>query len=169
MIACPVQVVGSRVVHAGHVVYRDPLRATAHAVKCSGRTVWVLFRGGYASNQEGYMVARSSDGGRTWRAVATEYYFGARAPFEFDAYSGPWTIVGANAAYFVGWCPVCKLYGTIALWVTHDGARHFRRFDFASSTGFRATSIRVSGRTVTIAAVSMLRTGPHTRTFTAHA
>ena len=169
MIACPVHVAGRQIVHAGRTVYREPLRAFGHEVKCSGRTVWVLFRGGYASNQEGYVVARSADSGRSWRTIATEYYFGAKAPFEFDAYSGPWTIAGANAAYFVGWCPVCKLYGTISLWVTHDGARHFRRYDVPSSTGFRATSVGVAGSTVTIVAKSVMRAGPRTRTFVVHA
>lgn len=164
---CPVHVVGPRIVDAaGRTVFRDPLRPLSHEVKCAGRTVWVLFRGGYASNQEGYAVVRSTNGGTTWRLVATERYFGVNAPFEFDSYSGPWTIVGANAAYFVGWCPACNLYGTISLWVTRDGARHFRRYRVPGSAGFRATTVRVAGDTVTIGAKSQLRVGPRTRTFT---
>jgi len=165
---CPVHVVGKRIVDAGgRTVYRDPgYRAIAHEIHCSGKTVWVMFHGGVASSQEAYVVVRSGDGGRTWRLVGSERYFGVNAPFEFDSYSGPWTIVGANAAYFVGWCPVCDLYGTVSLWVTRDAARHFRRYRIAGSTGFRATSVRVVGDTVTIAARSMLRVGPRTKTFT---
>src|SRR5437868_7489182 len=85
--ACPVHVVGKRIVNgSGRTVYRDPgYRAFAHEIRCSGRTVWVMFHGGAASSQEAYVVARSGDRGRTWRLVSAERYFGVNAPHEFDS------------------------------------------------------------------------------------
>jgi len=168
---CPVRVVGKRVVDAaGQTTYRYPGNFVPRAeIRCSGRVVWVLLHGGAASSQELYLGLRSTDRGRTWKLLLAEPYFGIRAPFSIDSYSGPWTIVGANAAYFVGWCPVCDLYGTVSLTVTLDGGRHFRHYAVPGSTGFRGTSIRVAGRTVTIVARSMLRVGPRTRTFTVQA
>jgi hypothetical protein len=87
------------------------------------------------------------------------------APFTIDSYSGPWTIAGQNAAYFVGWCPACG-HGTVSLTVTLDGGRHFRRYRVPKLTGFRATGIRVVGHDVTITAKSRLPTGRRERTVT---
>jgi hypothetical protein len=165
--ACPVHVVGKRIVDSHQqTVYRDPgYRVLAAQVKCSGRTVWVLFHGGAASSQEAYLGVRSGDSGRTWKLLLAESYFGVRAPFTIDAYSGPWTVAGENAAYFVGWCPACG-YGTVSLTVTLDGGRHFRRYTLAKLSGFRGTGIRVVGDDVTITARSQSPTGPRRRTIT---
>jgi hypothetical protein len=162
--ACPVHVVGKRIVDGGgRTVYTDPgYAAVAHEIRCAGGTVWVMFHGGAAASQEAYVVVRSADSGRTWKLVSAERYFGVTAPHEFDAYSGPWTIVGPNDAYFVGACPACGS-GTVSLWVTHDGGRTFRRYAVPALDGYFAklTSVHVSGTTVTIAA--------HGRTATVHA
>ena len=163
---CPVHVVGKRILDAaGRTVYTDPgYRAIAHQIECSGRSVWVMFHGGVASSQEAYVLAHSSDGGRTWRLVAAERYFGVNAPHEFDSYSGPWTIAGERDAYFVGWCPACG-YGTVSLWVTRDGGRTFRRYDVPSLTGFWSRmSISVAGDDVSVAGRSTFRVGPRSRT-----
>jgi hypothetical protein len=162
---CPVHIVGKRIVDThGHTVYRDPgYRVFTAQVRCSGRTVWVLFHGGFASSQEAYVGVRSGDGGLTWKLLLSEAYFGVKAPFTIDSYSGPWTIVGQNAAYFVGWCPVCAAHGTVSLTVTLDGGKHFRRYKIPELTSFRGTGIRVVGKDVTITAKSTLRTGPRTR------
>jgi hypothetical protein len=164
---CPVHIVGKRIVdNHEQTVYRDPgYRVSAAQVKCSGRTVWVLFHGGGASSQEAYLGVRSGNGGRTWKLLLSEPYFGVRAPFTIDAYSGPWTLSGENAAYFVGWCPACG-YGTVSLTVTLDGGRHFRRYKLAKLSGFRGTGIRVVGDDVTITGKSQLPTGPRRRTIT---
>lgn len=165
--ACPVHVVGKRIVNgAGRTVYTDPGYASyGHEIHCAGRTVWVMFHGGAASSQEAYVLARSGDGGRTWRLVAAERYFGVKAPHELDAYSGPWTIAGERKAYFTGWCPACG-YGTVSLFVTLDGGRTFTRYAIPSLTGFQASAIRVRGNDVTITAKSVLRVGPRTKTAT---
>jgi hypothetical protein len=166
--ACPVHIVGKQIVdNRGQTVYRAPGHGVvAGQVNCSGRTVWVLFHGGVASSQEAYLGVRSGDGGRTWKLLLSEPYFGVRAPFTVDSYSGPWTIVGENAAYFVGWCPACGNYGTVSLTFTLDGGSHFRRYRIAKLSGFRATGIRVVGDHVTIAARSQSPTGPRRRTIT---
>jgi hypothetical protein len=166
--ACPVHIVGKRIVdNHGHTVYRDPgYRVLAAEVKCSGRTVWVLFHGGVASSQEAYLGVRSGDGGRTWELLLSEPYFGVRAPFTIDSYAGPWAIVGKNGAYFVGWCPACGNYGTVSLTVTLDGGRHFRRYRIAELSGFRGTGIRVVGNDVTVIARRQSPAGPRTRTVT---
>ena len=152
---CPVHVVGKRIVNAaGRTVYTDPgYQAVAHEIRCSGRTVWVMFHGGAASSQEAYVLVRSADDGLTWKLVASEPYFGVKAPHEFDSYSGPWTIAGADSAYFVGSCPACGRW-TVSLWVTHDGGRTFRRYAVPALTGYGATleSVRVTGTAVTIVA-----------------
>jgi hypothetical protein len=165
---CPIHIVGKRIVdNLGQTVYRDPgYRVVAAQVKCSGRAVWVLFHGGVASSQEAYLGVRSGDGGRTWKLLLSEPYFGIRAPFTIDSYSGPWTIVGANAAYFVGWCPACGHDGTVSLTYTLDGGRHFRRQRIVRLSGFRGTGIRVEGDDVTITATSQSPTGPRMRTIT---
>ena len=166
---CPVHVVGKRLVdRRGRTVYRYPGRHVfAAQLKCSGKTVWVLFHGGVASSQEAYLGVRSGDGGQTWKRLLAEAYFGIKAPFTIDSYSGPWTIVGVKSAYFVGSCPACGL-GTVSLTVTRDGGRHFRRYAIRKLTGFRGTSVHVVGNDVTIAAKSQLRSGPRTRTVTIH-
>ena len=164
---CPVQVVGKRIVDAGgHTVYRATVyRVAAAQVRCSGRTVWVLFHGGAESSQENYVGVRSGDRGRTWTRLLSEPSFGVRAPFTIDSYSGPWTIVGQNAAYFVGSCPACGR-GTVSLTVTLDGGRHFRRYRIPKLTGFSATRIHVSGDDATITARNRFRTGARRRTVT---
>jgi hypothetical protein len=164
---CPVRVAGKRLVDArGRTVFRYPgYRVFAAQLKCSGRTVWVLFHGGVASSQEAYLGVRSGDGGRTWRRLLAEAYFGIKAPFTIDSYAGPWTIVGAKSAYFVGWCPACG-QGTVSLTVTRDGGRHFRRYAIPRLTGFRGTGIHVLGDRVTITARSQLKAGPRWRTVT---
>jgi len=164
---CPVQAVGKRLVDAhGHLVHRYPgYRVEAAQVKCSGRTVWVLFHGGGESSQEAYVGVRSGDAGRTWKILLSEAYFGIKAPFTIDSYSGPWTIVGENRAYFVGWCPACG-YGTVSLTATRDGGRHFRRYSIGRLKGFLGTGIRVVGDNVTITARNQLRTGPRSRSVT---
>jgi hypothetical protein len=151
--ACGVRVAWTKILDRnGHVLYREPVRRTmGHQLRCSGSSVWVVFYNGVASSQEGYFGVHSRDGGRTWRPVFTERYFGMKAPHALDAYMGVWTLRGSHAAYFTGRCPACG-WGTVSLWVTKDGGRTFRRYKVPALTGYAATAIRVFGNRVTIAA-----------------
>jgi hypothetical protein len=164
---CPVRVVGKRLIdHYGHTVFRYPgQQVLASQVKVQrtdglGALSWrrCLEPGGLSGSS-------IQDAGSTWRRLLAEAYFGVKAPFTIDSYSGPWTIVGEKSAYFVGWCPACG-YGTVSLTVTRDGGRHFRRYAIRKLTGFRGTGVSVVADTVTIAARSQLRTGPRSRTVT---
>ena len=116
-------------------------------------------------SKEAYLGVRSGNGGRTWKRLLAEPYFGIKAPFTIDSYSGPWTIVGEKRAYFVGWCPACGA-GTVSLTVTLDGARHFRRYALPKLMGSIGTRIHVVGDNVTITAKSQRRTGARSRTVT---
>jgi hypothetical protein len=163
---CPVHLAGKQVAdRAGHTVYRDPgYRAFSSEVRCSGRTVWVVFHGGVASNQEAYVGVRSADGGRTWRVVFSEAYFGVRAPHELDAYSGPWTLDGPRRAYFTGWCPACGGgRGTVSLWATRNGGRTISRYRLHSLTGFRPAAVKVVGNLVTVTGRRFVPGLPRTR------
>ncbi|MFL5979030.1 MAG: hypothetical protein ACJ76O_10465 [Gaiellaceae bacterium] len=166
---CPVHVAGKRLVdHRGQTVYRYPdYRVESAQIKCSGRTVWVLFHGGGEASQEAYLGVRSGNAGRTWKRLLAEAYFGIKAPFTIDSYSGPWTIAGEKRAYFVGSCPACGR-GTVSLTVTRDGGRHFRHYAIPELSGFRGTAIQVAGADVKITGKSQLRTGQRNRTVTLH-
>lgn len=166
-VTCPVHSVGKRLVNRhGQTVYRSPAyRVVSSQVKCSGQTVWALFHGGGQMGQEAYLGVRSGDAGRTWRLLLAEPYFGVKAPFTIDSYSGPWTIAGKTRAYFLGWCPACGA-GTVSLTVTRDGGKHFRRYAIPKLTGYYSTGIRVAGDRVTVSARNQFRTGPHYRTIT---
>jgi hypothetical protein len=147
-------------------VYRfHAYRVEGTQVKCSGQTVWALFHGGAEMSQEAYLGVRSADAGRTWKLLLAEPYFGVKAPFTIDSYSGPWTIAGANRAYFLGWCPACGA-GTVSLTVTRDSGKHFRRYAIPKLTGYNSTGIRVAGDRVTVNARNRFRAGPRNRTVT---
>lgn len=157
--ACGIRVENMRIVDSGgRTLYREPGNWTPSyphpaVVRCSGSTAWVVWDNGAAMNQEGYVGARSRDGGRTWRLVFAEAYFGVRAPHQLDSYLGPWTLTGPRVAYFTGWCPACgtgSVFGTDSLSVTRDDGRTFQEFKIPGLSGYMPVSIRVSGRAVTI-------------------
>jgi hypothetical protein len=157
--ACGVRGQGVRILDAGgRTVYREPGHWTHPSagrpeIRCSGATVWAVWFNGAGMMQEAYVGARSGDGGRTWRLVFAESFFGVRAPHELDAYFGPWKLRGPKVAYFAGSCPACSVgtvTGTVSLWVTKDGGRTFRRYKVPALDGYAPSRIRVSGREVTI-------------------
>jgi hypothetical protein len=152
---CGIRVVDTRIIgSAGRILYREPGDWSpgyprTHVVRCSGPAIWVVWNNGAAAMQQAYVGARSADRGRTWRLVFAESYFGVSAPHELDSYMGAWTLRGPRNAYFTGTCPACGR-GTVALWVTKDGGRSFRRYDLPALTGFEPAGIRISGHDVTI-------------------
>lgn len=163
--SCGIRVQGVQVFQGGQLVYREPGDWT-HAgsvpseVRCSGATVWIVWIAGAAMSQEAYVGARSADGGRTWRLVFSEAYFGVKAPHELDSYFGPWTLRGPREAYFVGTCPACGgagIFQTVSLYVTKDGGHSFRTYRIPGLTGFEPTRLRLSGDRVVIAAKRFAR------------
>jgi hypothetical protein len=144
--ACGVRVAWTKILdRSDRVLYREPVSRTfGHQMQCAGASIWVVFYNGVASSQEAYFGVHSADGGRTWRPVFTEGYFGLHAPHDLDAYLGPWTLTG-SAAYFVGYCPACGRQPTESLWVTENGGRTFRRYDLAALSGYWPKRVRVSG------------------------
>jgi hypothetical protein len=128
-------------------VYREPRRArpVRAEIQCRGRTVWVLFHNGVASSQESYVGVRSGDGGLSWRRLLAEAYFGISAPFQIDSYSGPWTLLDARAAVFVGTCPACGR-GTVSLTVTLNGGRSFQRHRIPQLEGWEPRSVHFTDR-----------------------
>ena len=128
-------------------------------VQCNASAIWVLWNNGPGMMEEGYVGARSTDRGRTWRLVFANRFFGVKAPHELDPYLGPWALRG-HVAYFVGSCPACsvgELQGTIWLWVTKNGGLTFRDYKVPALTGYGPTLIRVSGSDVTIIARRVVR------------
>ena len=160
--ACGVRVENMRIVDSGgHTLYREPgdwTRTYPHpsVVRCSGSTAWVVWNNGAAMNQEGYVGARSEDGGRSWRLVIGDAFFpGVNAPHEIASYLGPWTLGSPKVAYFTGWCPVCGTrppFGSVSLSVTRDGGRTFHRYEIPALNGYQPIGIRVSGPGVAITA-----------------
>lgn len=153
--ACGVRIADTRIVDSGgRTLYREPGNWSpgyprTHVVRCSGPTIWVVWNNGAAAMQQAYVGARSADHGRSWKLVFAEAFFGVKAPHELDSYMGTWTLRGPLSAYFTGTCPACG-FGTVALWVTRDGGRTFRRYSVPALTGFEPSGIRVSGDYVTI-------------------
>jgi hypothetical protein len=166
--ACGIRVDDMRIVGSGgRTLYREPgnwTRGYPHpsVVRCSGSTVWVVWDNGAASNQEGYVGARSADGGRSWKLVFAESYFGVNAPHELDSYLGPWTVRSPQVAYFVGWCPACSPRPTVSVWVTRNAGGRFAEYPVRALFGYEPETLRASGNRLTIsgrAAVSGLE--PH--------
>ncbi len=157
---CGVHVAGARLLDRnGRLVYREPGHyvnpngGPGAQVKCSGATVWAVWLDGAGMMHENYVGVVSGDGGRTWRFVFSDPFFGMKAPHALDPYFGPWALHGPDDAYFVGSCPACgagKLSGTVGLFVTIDGGKTFFGLSVPALDGYTPTSIRVSGRNVTI-------------------
>jgi hypothetical protein len=169
---CGIRVAGPRILASdGSTVYREPIRHLAHPnrigsqVRCSGPTVWVVWDNGVAASQEGYVGARSLDGGRSWKLVFAEGFFGVTAPHQLvTGYLGPWTLDGPRRAYFTGMCVACG-FGTVSLWATRDDGRTFRMYKLPALTGYGPRRIRVSGHEVAIQARrGYSKTGPASKT-----
>jgi len=141
---CGVRVAWTKILAPdGRVLYREPAsRTKGHQLQCSGASIWVVFDNGAGMSQEAYFGVHSGDGGRTWRPVFAERYFGLTAPHQLDDYLGPWTLT-RSAAFFTGACPSCDPQPTVSLWVTSDGGRTFRRYDLRGLDGYWPTAIRV--------------------------
>jgi len=96
---------------------------------CRGRDRWVLFHEGIAAGSEGYVVFRSRDAGASWRPVLAnlDLAFTRRAPRISSGYSGPFDVLGAGRAVFVGICGPCGKQPTGTIARTANGGRSWHR------------------------------------------
>jgi photosystem II stability/assembly factor-like uncharacterized protein len=93
---------------------------------CRGRDAWAVFHEGAGAGTEAYFVFRSLDRGAHWREVLASP-FQRRLP-PISNYSGPFSVLGAGAAVFVGSCGPCGRYQPTATVVrTTDGGLTFTR------------------------------------------
>jgi len=93
---------------------------------CHGKSVWALFHRGVAAGSESYVVFRSLDGGRTWRAVLAGLDQARSRLPRISAYSGPFAVLGRTAV-FAGSCGACgNGRGTTTVVRTTDGGRTWR-------------------------------------------
>jgi len=94
---------------------------------CHGHDVYALFHEGGAAGSEGYVVFRSVDTGGSWRPVLAnlDQRFGRLRAI--DAYSGPFSVLGAGKAVFVGACPACGRQPTVTILRTLDHGRTWQR------------------------------------------
>jgi len=165
---CGIRVLGPRILDStGSLVYREPVpKGEVNAnripsqVRCSGSAVWVVFFNGVGMMHEDYVGVRSLDHGRTWRIAFAQDSPGARSRYGVGAEPGPWTLVGARRAYFVGTCPACsegKAFGLVSLTVTKDGGRTFRTYPVPALSGFGPVGVRVTGDVVRLSARRLVR------------
>jgi photosystem II stability/assembly factor-like uncharacterized protein len=96
---------------------------------CRGRDRWILFHEGVAAGSEGYVVFRSRDAGATWRPVLAnlDLAYTRRAPRISTGYSGPFDVLGAGRAVFVGICAPCGRQPTGTIARTSNGGRSWHR------------------------------------------
>jgi photosystem II stability/assembly factor-like uncharacterized protein len=105
---------------------------TGAAVGCAGRLVaYVYFVDGGAAGNIAQVVYRTVDGGRQWRPVLAEGMLIRRFPglrAQTENYPGPFQVVDARHAVFLGFCPQCERQAAAVLSVTSDaGLRWTRR------------------------------------------
>ena len=110
-----------------NVVHRARLSSFANraapSLRCSGAGAWLTIAGGFAAGSQAYAVYSTRDG-IDWRLVLGQF-LKRRVP-RLDAYAGPFSVVTASTAFFVGFCPACG-YGKSLVARTHDAGRHWRR------------------------------------------
>ncbi len=94
-------------------------------IACFGQTAWVFGAQGVAAGSEGFTVDRTLDGGAHWQPVLGGA--GGSGLTRIDDYAGPIAAPTAEAAYFVGFCPMCTPVET-SISSTKDGGSTFQHF-----------------------------------------
>lgn len=100
-------------------------------VQCAGSSIWALFLGGGAAGSQGYAAYTSSDSGTNWRPVVVAPIVAGSDPVfhgvaQLDAYPGPFDVVSAAEAVFLGQCPACDPQHVMVL-RTEDGGANWQR------------------------------------------
>jgi photosystem II stability/assembly factor-like uncharacterized protein len=100
-------------------------------VECSGADVaWVQFAGAATGEQRAYVVYRTSDAGQHWQPVLANkrasdaYPHLEGSPADGPGpWPGPFSVVDANSAFFLGACPQCGSRGAVSVTGTNDGGK----------------------------------------------
>lgn len=83
-------------------------RASRAVVHCTrGGVVWALFADGAATSHEAYAVYASFDSGAHWLPELAQFIHTPRKVPRIDDYPGPFDVVSAEVAKFVGVCVAC--------------------------------------------------------------
>jgi photosystem II stability/assembly factor-like uncharacterized protein len=127
----------------------------APLLQCRGSAAWLLLRGGFAAGSQGY-AAYSTRDGIHWRLVLGQF-LQRRVP-RLDAYAGPFSVVNASTAFFVGFCPACGA-GKSLVARTHDGGLHWRR-SRRQLAGYWPLALSFAGRRTGFLLTGEARAGP---------
>jgi photosystem II stability/assembly factor-like uncharacterized protein len=92
-------------------------------IHCRGAAAYVLLTGGAAMGSQAYVTFRSTDDGKSWAPVLASHYPTVNVEQWIDAYSGPFDLVNADTAFFLGSCAPCLGFGTSSTTRTADGGR----------------------------------------------
>ncbi|MBV8172218.1 MAG: hypothetical protein JO219_09855 [Candidatus Eremiobacteraeota bacterium] len=109
----------------------DTKRIWYATIECAGANVaWVQFAGAASGDQRPYVVFRTIDGGQSWAPVlankkTTDAYPQLAATYGDvpGPWPGPFSVVDANSAFFLGACPQCGARGAISITATNDGGK----------------------------------------------
>jgi len=109
----------------------DTKRTWYATIECAGADVaWVQFTGAPTGEQRPYVVFRTADAGQTWQAVLANKRTTDAYP-QLDAsygdgpgpWPGPFSVVDASSAFFLGACPQCGTRGAVSITATNDGGK----------------------------------------------
>ncbi|HEV2909115.1 MAG TPA: hypothetical protein VGX02_07545 [Candidatus Eremiobacteraceae bacterium] len=111
----------------------DTKRVWYAMIGCAASDVaWVQFTGAPSGEQRPYIVYRTIDGGKHWQAVLANKNTPEAYPQDSAVqggpgpWPGPFAVVDANTAYFVGGCPQCGTRGAVSITGTSDGGKSWQ-------------------------------------------
>ncbi|MGH2461752.1 MAG: WD40/YVTN/BNR-like repeat-containing protein [Chloroflexota bacterium] len=97
-------------------------------LRCASPNVlWDVVTFGGDAGGEGYVVARSPDGGRHWAEIASNQV-NPKVPQGPGHVAGDLTVVDASTAYLIGWCGSCGGYGATEVGRTLDAGKTWQNF-----------------------------------------
>lgn len=118
-----------------------------HTLRCARGTVYDLVDLGPHAGGGAYILARSMDGGRSWKPIVTG---GQVAPLR-NVPRGPGTeatsmsVYSSSAAYIAGFCGACGASGQSSFGATTDGGRSWHNVTL-DAVGFTSAPLFTSAR-----------------------
>jgi photosystem II stability/assembly factor-like uncharacterized protein len=109
----------------------DTKRVWYASIQCAGSdAAWVQFTGAQVGDQRPYVVLHTADAGTTWQPVLankkTADAYSKLDPTYADGpgpWPGPFSVVDANTAFFLGVCPQCGTRGAVSITGTIDAGK----------------------------------------------